>query len=70
MTNLMPENKSAVVFDLTSVDGNAFSLMGNFQRAARKQGWAKSEIAAVIAECQEGDYNHLVATLLSVTATE
>lgn len=50
-------------FDLTSVDGNAFSLMGHWQRAARKAGFTAEESKAVLDECQAGDYHHLVATL-------
>jgi hypothetical protein len=51
-------------FDLTSVDGNAFSLMGGWQRAARKAGWTPEEIEKVIKECKSGDYDHLVQTLM------
>lgn len=57
-------------FDLTSVDGNAFSLMGHWQRAARKAGFTKEEIDAVIKECTSGDYDNLVATLMDYSETE
>lgn len=52
-----------VNFDLTSVDGNAFSLMGGFSAAARRQRWTNDQIKAVTSKCMEGDYNNLVAIL-------
>jgi len=54
-----------VELDLTSVDGNAFMLMGAFSRAARNAGWSKDEIDEVMKECQSGDYDHLVQTLMT-----
>lgn len=56
-----------VVFDLTSVDGNAFSLMGAWQKAARRSQWSADDIKTVLDECMSGDYDHLVQTLISVT---
>jgi hypothetical protein len=52
---------------LVGLDGNAFALMGAFQRAARKQGWTQAEINAVLAEAKSGDYDHLLATLITHT---
>lgn len=48
---------------LVGLDGNAFSLMGAFRKAARQQGWNNEEIVAVTNEAMSGDYDHLVATL-------
>jgi len=53
-----------VNLDLTSINGNAFSLMGHFQRQARRDGWTKEEVDEVLTECRSGDYDHLVATLI------
>lgn len=53
-----------VSLNLIGLDGNAFSLMGAFQKQARREKWEKSEIDAVLAECQTGDYNHLLVTLM------
>lgn len=58
------KSKPKVEFDLTSVDGNAFSLMGHFMRRAKKQGWTQEEVDLVLAECQKGEYDHLVQTLI------
>jgi len=48
---------------LVGLDGNAFSLMGAFQRQARKEGWSKEEIDRVIKEAMSSDYDHLLAVL-------
>lgn len=56
-----------VKMKLVGLDGNAFSLMGAFQRNARKQGWSKEEIDVVIKECMSGDYNKLLVTLMEHT---
>jgi hypothetical protein len=56
--------KKTVTLDLIGLDGNAFSLMGAFQKQARREGWSKEEIDSVITECTSGDYDHLLATLL------
>lgn len=52
-----------VKLQLVGLDGNAFALMGAFSQRARREGWTKDEIDAVLKECQSSDYNHLLATL-------
>lgn len=52
-----------VKLNLVGLDGNAFSLMGAFSRAAKKQGRSKAEIDAVLGDCMSGDYNHLLCVL-------
>jgi hypothetical protein len=59
-----------VYLQLVGLDGNAFSLMGAFQSAARRQGFDNDYIKSVIDECQEGDYDHLLRTLMSHTTTD
>lgn len=61
----MKTKQKTVKLNLVGVDGNAFSIMGNFQKAARRQGWTKEEIDQVINEATSGDYNHLLATIQS-----
>lgn len=56
-----------VKLQLAGLNGNAFALMGAFQQAARRQKWSKEEIDMVLAECQSGDYDHLLATLMDHT---
>ena len=59
----MVVNKT-VQLRLAGLNGNAYSLMGAFQRQARKEGWSKEEIDKVLAECKSGDYGHLLYTLI------
>ena len=49
---------------LVGLDGNAFSIMGAFQRQARKEDWDKQEIDAVLNEARSGDYDHLLSTIM------
>ena len=53
-----------VSLTLVGLDGNAFALLGAFQRQARKEGWTPEEIRTVRDEAMQGDYNHLVRTLV------
>lgn len=55
---------------LVGLNGNAYNLMGYFQKEARRQGWEKEEIDKVLNECKSSDYNHLVATLLEYIEEE
>lgn len=61
------ENKigKTVNLKLFGLDGNAFNLMGQFQRQAKKENWTKEEIDQVLQECMKGDYNHLVSILMT-----
>jgi hypothetical protein len=55
----------AVSLTLVGLDGNAFALMGAFSKQARREGWTKPEIDAVLAEAMKGDYDHLLRTLMA-----
>lgn len=48
---------------LVGMDGNAFFIMGAFQKQAKKEGWTKAEIDAVLNDAQSGDYNHLLSVI-------
>ena len=52
-----------VQLELVGLDGNAFSVMGAFQRQARKEKWTQAEIDVVLKEAMSDDYNHLLATI-------
>lgn len=56
-----------VKLDLVGLDGNAFNLLGQFQRAARKQGWSQQEIDGVIAQATSSNYDHLLQVLIEHT---
>lgn len=59
----MQVNKK-VKLQLVGLDGNSFVLMGTFQQQAKKEGWSKEEIRAVLDECVSQDYDHLLRTLM------
>jgi len=59
-----------VKLNLVGLDGNAFFLMGAFQRAARRQGWMSEEIEAVLNDCKSRDYDHLLCVLMENTEKE
>ncbi|MGL5254073.1 MAG: hypothetical protein ACRC9L_03550 [Brevinema sp.] len=52
-----------VVGSLEGINGNAFALMGYFQKTAREQGFSKEWISTVLEEAMSKDYEHLVNTL-------
>ena len=56
-----------VTMNLVGMDGNAFSLMGQFSLKARRQGWTKEEIDYVLDQCKSGDYNNLLCVLIRYT---
>ena len=58
-------HRKKVKLDLTSIDSNAFSLMGAFSGQAKREGWTPDEIKAVIDTAQTEDYNFLVQTLMT-----
>jgi hypothetical protein len=55
--------EKTVNLDLVGVNGNAFMIMGVFQRQARKEGWTPEEIEKVLKEAKSSDYVHLLATI-------
>lgn len=63
MSNLFNPGKY-VSLDLTDSNGNAFAVMANFQRAAKREGWKSEEIDKVLTEAKSGDYSHLLGTIL------
>ena len=49
---------------LVGVNGNAYAIMGHFQKEARRNKWTQEEINLVLDEAKSGDYNHLLATIM------
>ena len=64
------EIRKKVVLDLTSINGNAYSLMANFRKQAQREKWTKEEIDFVLSEAKSGDYDHLLYTLASYCEEE
>ncbi len=56
--------EKTVNLDLAGHDGNAFALMGVFQRQAKRENWTPEEIDAVMEEAKSDDYDHLLQTLI------
>jgi hypothetical protein len=56
-----------VELELVGLDGNAFSILGAFRNAARRQGWSTQEIEEVTTEAMSGDYDHLLQTMIQYT---
>lgn len=50
---------------LVGLDGNAFALLNAFRRQAEREGWTQQEIDAVLDRATEGDYGHLLRTLIA-----
>ena len=59
-----------VTLCLIGLDGNAFNLLGHFQRAAREQGWSAAEIKSVLTDATSSDYDHLLQVLLRHTVPQ
>ena len=52
-----------VKLKLVGLDGNAYAIMGAFQRAARNEDWTKEEINKVLDKAMSGDYSNLISTI-------
>ena len=63
-TNTLPK---PVKLKLVGLDGNAFSVMGAWKRQARKEGWTSEQVDVVLKDAMSGDYNHLLATIMTHT---
>ena len=56
-----------VRMNLVGEDGNAFAIMGRFQREARRAGWTQEQINEVLDDCRSSDYNHLLQVMMEHT---
>lgn len=59
-----PNALPKVDLPLVGLDGNAFSILGRFRRAARKAGWTAPQIDALLEEAMSGDYDNLLQTVV------
>jgi hypothetical protein len=50
--------------ELSTVDGNAFSIISACRKAARRAGWDDDEITKVTDEMKSGNYDHLLQTAM------
>jgi hypothetical protein len=58
-------SKYAVEIDLTTIDGNAFAIMGAVQRKLKQAGASKEELDQYLTESMSGDYDHLIRTAMN-----
>ena len=54
-----------ITVNLIGNDGNAFSVLGACQKAARKNKIPQKEIDVFLNEAIDGDYNHLLRVCMS-----
>ena len=52
------------IVKLIGEDGNAFNILGRCLRAARRAGWSKEQVDALLKAMTSGDYDHLLATAM------
>ena len=60
-------NESKFDFQMSGEDGNAYAIMGRFQRQARRNDWSEANIKLVLDEARSGDYNNLLYTFTKYT---
>jgi hypothetical protein len=53
-----------VTVELSSFDGNAFSVMANVKRAIEKAGATQEQVESYLAESMSGDYHNLLRTAM------
>jgi hypothetical protein len=54
-----------IVVQLIGTDGNAYALLGKVNRALRQAGIADEERQAFLQEATAGDYNNLLAVIMT-----
>ena len=59
-----------VKMDWVGVKDNAFAMLGAFRKAARRQGYAQTDIDRVIDDARSRDYEHLANVLMRNTVPE
>jgi len=50
------------ILELSGRDGNAFAIIAEARRVARKAGWSKEKIEGFTQEAEMGDYDHVLMT--------
>lgn len=64
MSKTKQKTPRQISLTLVGLDGNAYAIMGAFQRQARREGWDQKEIEAVLREARSGDYDHLLSVIM------
>lgn len=45
-------------------DANAFAVMAEFRRAAKRAGWSPTEVDRILTKAKSKDYTYLLQTLM------
>tara|TARA_R110000824_G_scaffold169965_10_gene347197 strand:+ start:6464 stop:6676 length:213 start_codon:yes stop_codon:yes gene_type:complete len=64
MSELQSVKYPEVQVQLTGNDGNAFAILGNCKKEARRAGLTKDQIDEFMTEAMAGDYDHLLQTCM------
>lgn len=59
-----------ISIDLVGEDGNAHSIMGRVQKAMRNGNCTPRETTEVLDEMKNGDYDHLLATVMNIFSVD
>jgi hypothetical protein len=54
-----------ITVQLTGEDGNAFFILGRVQKALKQNGVFAEEIKSFMSEATNGDYDHLLQTVMA-----
>jgi hypothetical protein len=49
---------------LIGANGNAFNIVALCRQAARRAGWTKEQVDAMVTDMMSGDYDHVIATAM------
>ena len=66
----MKKQSTKPTVKLIGQDGNAFSIMGNIQRALKRSGADKEYIDKYLREATSGDYDHLLTVSMKYVHVE
>ena len=62
----MEKERIQVKLDLSELhDGNAHGILAAFRKAARQQKFDMDKIDKICEEAKDGDYNHLLQTIMA-----
>lgn len=64
----MENNKPTL--KLVGKDGNAFAILGEANKVAKKAGWSQGQIDEMRAKAMSGDYDNLLQTMMEYFVVE
>lgn len=70
MEKTMQPKYPKIIVKLVGQDGNAFAILGRVNQALKIGGVAKEERDMFMAEATNGDYDHLLQTIMKTVTTK